>query len=272
MADQQFDRALDLLRRLPPRHVDRHLVQLVELAPHLTEDLLTAVDQPLKRLVCKQTGREYLICDYNRDGDSYRSPWSNEYDPPLHDGAVPSPQLRKLEEAANGAFDTYRDLYYEGGVSSVYMWDMDDGFASVILIKKTTNEGGTQASWDSIHVFSVTERPNRVAHYRLTSTVMLSVLSGSAAQTGEIDLSGSLTRLQEQDLPIDDKASHLLNLGRMVEDMEFKMRESLSSVYFAKTKDIVNDVRSPVDLGEAKKQAAVNNELFAKLAARNNRQ
>ncbi|ORZ31209.1 F-actin-capping protein subunit beta [Catenaria anguillulae PL171] len=267
--DAQLDAALDLMRRLPPRHVERHLVQMADLVPHLTEDLLSAVDQPLKSLVCKKTGREYLICDYNRDGDSYRSPWSNEYDPPLSDGAVPSNQLRKLEEAANNAFDTYRDLYYEGGASSVYMWDLDDGFASVILIKKASDSHATQATWDSIHVFEVVERPNRVAHYKLTSTVMLSLLHGKRDGDGQMDLSGSLTRQQEQDLPFDnDKSSHLANLGRMVEDMEFKLRDALKNVYFDKTRDIVNEVRSAQDLHEAKKQAAVQNELFAKLALR----
>ena len=40
-----------------------------------------------------------------------RSPWSNEYDPPLDDGTVPSAKLRKLEIAANEAFDTYREMY-----------------------------------------------------------------------------------------------------------------------------------------------------------------
>ena len=30
----------------------------------------------------------------------------------------------------------YRELYFEGGVSSVYLWDLDAGFAGVILIKK----------------------------------------------------------------------------------------------------------------------------------------
>ena len=38
------------------------------------------------------------------------SPWSNEYDPPLDDGTVPSPKLRKLEIAANDAFNTYREM------------------------------------------------------------------------------------------------------------------------------------------------------------------
>lgn len=49
---------------------------------------------------------------------------------------MPSERVRKLEVAANEAFDVYRDLYYEGGVGSVYFWDLDDGFAGVILLKK----------------------------------------------------------------------------------------------------------------------------------------
>merc|ERR1719431_2305231 len=51
----------------------------------------------------KQVGKDYLLCDYNRDGDSYRSPWSNQYEPPLDDGAMPSERLRRLEIDANTA-------------------------------------------------------------------------------------------------------------------------------------------------------------------------
>ena len=39
-----------------------------------------------------------------------RSPWSNTYDPPLDDGALPSDRLRKLEMEANSAFDQYREM------------------------------------------------------------------------------------------------------------------------------------------------------------------
>ena len=39
-----------------------------------------------------------------------RSPWSNAYDPPLDDGAMPSERLRRLEIDANAAFDQYREL------------------------------------------------------------------------------------------------------------------------------------------------------------------
>lgn len=41
--------------------------------PDLCEDLLSSVDQPLKISKDKAVGKDYLLCDYNRDGDSYRS-------------------------------------------------------------------------------------------------------------------------------------------------------------------------------------------------------
>lgn len=137
-SDDPFDASLDLLRRLNPKHISKNLTSLCQLAPDLAEDLLSSVDQPLGSKVCKKTGKKYLTCDYNRDGDSYRSPWSGEYEPELpdEDGAKPSEELRKLEVFANDSFDIYRDLYYEGGVSSVYLWDQDDGFAGVALFKK----------------------------------------------------------------------------------------------------------------------------------------
>jgi hypothetical protein len=43
-----MEQALDLMRRLPPAKVTENLTSLVELAPHLTEELLARVDQPLQ--------------------------------------------------------------------------------------------------------------------------------------------------------------------------------------------------------------------------------
>ena len=64
--------ALDLMRRLPPSQVEDNLADLTELAPQLQDDLLSTIDQPLQ-LERDSSGREFLLCDYNRDGDSYRS-------------------------------------------------------------------------------------------------------------------------------------------------------------------------------------------------------
>lgn len=70
--EQQFDCALDLMRRLPPQEIEKNLGDLIDLVPSLCEDLLSSVDQPLKIAKDKETGKDYLLCDYNRDGDSYR--------------------------------------------------------------------------------------------------------------------------------------------------------------------------------------------------------
>ncbi|EMD31360.1 hypothetical protein CERSUDRAFT_119926 [Gelatoporia subvermispora B] len=267
------DSMLDLMRRLPPTHVEENVSALVQMCPDYADDLLGSVDQPLKVLTDKATGKEYLACDYNRDGESHRSPWSNEYDPPLEDGTLPSPKLRKLEIAANEAFDTYREMYYEGGVSSVFLWDLDDGgFAGVVLLKKVLNPASPSepsGSWDSIHVFEATER-GRQAHYKLTSTIMLQMVDRASdakdakdegKRDGEVSLSGSMTRQTEQDWPLQDQTSHISNTGRMVEEMEIKMRNLLQEVYFGKTRDIVFDLRSIDDLEKARRQRELQKEL-----------
>ncbi len=71
MADP-LDCSLDLLRRLPPSKIKQNLAKVIQLKPDLAEELLAAVDQPLQVLSCKKTGKEFLICDYNRDGTFYR--------------------------------------------------------------------------------------------------------------------------------------------------------------------------------------------------------
>ncbi|KAJ5365452.1 hypothetical protein N7517_008338 [Penicillium concentricum] len=261
MADAQFDSALDLLRRLNPRDTKTNLQAITTIVPELTEDLLSSVDQPLEIRRCPQTNRDYLLCDYNRDGDSYRSPWSNEFDPPLEDGTVPSERVRKLEVAANESFDVYRELYYEGGVGSVYFWDLDDGFAGVILLKKGVTPGSqSSGEWDSIHVFEATDRA-RMSHYKLTSTVILHLANKTEA-LGDMDLSGNMTRQVEVDMPVESDASHVANVGRLVEDMELKMRNLLQEVYFGKAKDVVGELRSLGPLSDANRDRETQREMI----------
>lgn len=65
-----------------------------------------------------------------------------------------------------------------------------------------------------------------MSHYKLTSTVILHLASETQA-LGEMDLSGNMTRQVEVDLPVESDASHVANVGRLVEDMELKMRNLL---------------------------------------------
>jgi capping protein beta len=122
-------------------------------------------------------------------------------------------------------------------------------------------------SWDSIHVLQISQFEGKSAHYQLTSTILLD-LDASSQQVGDLDLCGSMTRQVEQEFPLENFKSHISNMGRIVEDMESKMRHSIQDVYFGKTKDIIGELRSLTDLEEAKKQAAIQSELAAKLANR----
>lgn len=271
MGEQALDSALDLMRRLPPQECEANLTALIDLVPSLTEDLLSSVDQPLKVAVDSTVGKDYLLCDYNRDGDSYRSPWSNQYYPPLSDGAMPSEALRKLEIDMNSAFDNYRELYFDGGVSSAYLWDLEQGFAGVILIKKSDDGGGkVSGCWDSIHVIEVLEKATgKTAHYKLTSTVMLWLQTGISGSGGTMNLGGSMTRQVEQDAPLGEPHSHLANVGKMVEEMENKIRSSLDQVYFGKTKQMVEELRSIQSATDLKNRSELAKALMENIGSRN---
>ena len=88
-----------------------------------------------------------------------------------------------------------------------------------------TPSGKSEGGWDSIHVFESIDRA-RTSHYKLTSTVILR-LSTAGEALGEMDLSGNMTRQIEQDMPVQDDSSHIVNVGKLVEDMELKMRNLL---------------------------------------------
>ncbi len=64
--------ALDIMMRMPPSRVEQSLSGIISIAPDDADELLQRIDQPLQEQVDGETGRKYLICDYNRDGDSYR--------------------------------------------------------------------------------------------------------------------------------------------------------------------------------------------------------
>jgi capping protein beta len=268
----ELDCALDLMRRLPPAQIEDNLAGLIDLAPDLIEDLLSAVDQPLKIAFDPVSKRDYLLCDYNRDADSYRSPWSNKYDPPLSDGMLPSANLRKFEIELNDVFDIYRNLYYEGGISSAYCWDVDDGFAAVVLIKKTQDQSKKgqpmRGAWDSIHVVEVKENKDR-AKYKLTSTIMLTI-DTTTEQTGAVSLAGSLTRQSEKEGVVSAETTHIVHIGRLIEDAENKMREALDAIYFAKTREISDTLRNVVGQAEMDRRKKMSSQIGDAMARKGN--
>jgi len=233
---------------MPPSSIENSLAGLIELVPELTDDLLNHVDQPLKVKKDPKTGKEFILCDYNRDGDSYRSPWSNTYVPELEDGFLPSARLRQMEMEANNVFDVYRKMYFESGYSSVYFFNTDEkedsSFGACFLVHKDvkSQKGLTGGWWDSIHVFEVTEQKKNTFEYKLTTTVMIS-MGVDNDKVGNVDLSGSMTQQTSQVQTIDADKPHLFYLGKMLEDMELKLRNAIEAIYIQKTREVVNGMR-----------------------------
>ncbi|XVF37276.1 hypothetical protein REPUB_Repub19eG0132200 [Reevesia pubescens] len=210
-----MEAAMGLMRRMPPRHSETTLSALLSLLPHHSSDLLSQVDLPLQVLCDVDSGKEFILCEYNRDADSYR--------------------------------------YYEGGISSVYMWEDDnEGFVACFLIKKDGSKTGQgrrgyleEGAWDAIHVIEVGPEDEGTTRYCLTSTVMLSLTTDDES-SGTFSLSGSIRRQMNMNLEVAD--GHLCNMGKIIEEMEGKLRNSLDQVYFGKTREMVCTLRPPSEV------------------------
>lgn len=103
--------------------------------------------------------------------------------------------LHPLEIALNSAFDTYRMMYYDGGISSVHVEPhptdesdpieeaLDKSFTVKVLIKKCTED---DSKWDSIHVIECSrdnENSKRWS-YRACSSLILEMRVGEDFELG----------------------------------------------------------------------------------------
>ncbi|OAF65739.1 F-actin-capping protein subunit beta, partial [Intoshia linei] len=221
-----IDCCLDLLRRLPPQQIKKNaynIAKLLQEDPDLCDDLLSAVDLPLEISKDNVSGKEYLCGDYNRDGDSYRSPWSNQYFPSLLDGVYPSTKLRELEIEFNNAISIYKNMYYDGGYSSCYLWNMNDldttdHFGLSWLIKKKgDNESNVFGEWNSIHIVEAkVDQQKKECSYKISTTIILS-LKTTRTDWGVVNLSGSLSTKCIKKAPYDKFNNHIVNVGKYIE-------------------------------------------------------
>jgi len=246
---EKLNSCCNIIRRMPPSTVENSLCGLVELVPELIDDLYTQVDTPLEVVMDTESRKNFVTCDYNRDQDSHRSPWSNKYFPPIDDGFLPTARLRAMEVTANKLFDVYRNLYFEGGNSSAYFFETEDesnanNFGSCWVIHKDcdTKASIKKAWWDSTHVFEV--EPGEVTTtYKLTSTVMISMVL-TDDKIGIVDLSGLRTMQANHKVAAKNDEDHVCNMGKMLEGVEQRVRNAIEGIYIQKTRQVINGMRS----------------------------
>lgn len=191
-----------------------------------------------------------------------------------------SNEIKQLEKALNEAVNTYASLYYgSDSITSVYIENETkdgEGFLISVLIKKVAEvddeEFKAKAIWDSIHLFEITKSDDDVNDefiYCHTATVMLS-FDNSVDQLKNIKLSGNLIHQNESKHSINQGPSkHLIHVGNLLEESESRLRNDLQSVYFGRTHDIVNELRSALPEGYLRNQADFRDEMMAKLGKRN---
>ena len=108
--------ALDIARTQPPNQIQRTKAALScffnnggeesESRNKSYQEVANTLDEPLKIQICPKTNKHYVTSKYNRDLNSYRSPWSNQYNPETEEGAAyPTHVLRGREEFFNIVFD-----------------------------------------------------------------------------------------------------------------------------------------------------------------------
>ena len=221
----------------------------------LLNEFLQKVDNRTK--VCKEDPKgEFIMCEQNRDGDSYRSPISNNYFPPTDDAKYSSEPLRKLEETLNKMFKIYVRLYYTPStLCSVYCWELgetlSEGYGVAVLIKNslTDQKKINTGSWDSSNLITVTfedeSSGKKKAKYNLISTVNLA-MSFNSKICGKVCLSGTIARSSHFDKIVNDYTNdeaHITNIGVLVEEMENSIRNTLDTVYCMKSKQIIDTAR-----------------------------
>jgi len=262
---------------MPPSSVENCLAGLLILDPSLTDDLLNNVDVPLKTCVDASDGRSYIMSDFNRDGDAYRSPWSNTYyeeGEQVEGELFPRNDLRALEIKANAIFDVYRNLYFQGGLSSVYFFETEEGntdaWGACFLIHKDVPETKSLRAgfWDSTHVFDFkTDSPGQYT-YQLTSSVMVSMQIQDES-VGTVDLSGTMSKQKSKSCSHSPGDTHITVMGRMIEETELEMRNDMESLYIQKTREVVNGMRNP-DQAKLAAWASVQKSLASALAEQKN--
>lgn len=280
--NDDFLKCIEVMNCLPPKDAETNLFRLaymipMDIRPDYEESLFQKVDVPLKTKTCTKTGKEFIAGEYNRDGDSHRSPWSNNYEPSIKGGLKPSDDLRALEERFNAIFDLYRHQYFNKlGVSSVVAFSIgksdSKSFAVTCCVKKElvpNEKNPDDGEWNSTHVVSCTKQSGERFEYKCISSLLLSLGIGNKDLLGEASLSGTVQsekvvveNVEEKDLI----QSHVMNIGKLVEEQETNMRNKISAIYFGKCNNILQNMRhlDAQQAGREKKQANMMHAAMAK--------
>lgn len=255
-----FEAAHDLLRHVEPNRTEERLHQIYHINNSLIEDLCSTVDVPLQVAVDPETQQSYIKCDFNRDCDSYRSPYTNKYYPDLEDGIMPPESLRKIEIISQKGFETYKKLYFgDSAVLSVYAWEIDEKkFGIGVFVKKDVDSllrdgskiGGSISCSDVIEVGS---EDDGLFLYDMVSTILLDCKLGTALNN-PIELSGGIADHKSYYGKAVNELQHLINIGQIIEENASTFMEKVKKIYVGKMEEIFSYTKSSTEKAELERR------------------
>jgi hypothetical protein len=188
--------------------------------------------------------RPFLLCRHNRVGENkYRSPWTNQLWPKEDKPAKDDDQddFRHLELSYNEVWDAYKNLYYgHEAVGSVYLRKKEGSAFNALfgVYKKRENAG----SWHSASLVRVDEPGEETCQYRV-ETFILTVMEPSQDDALKVDLSSSISKEISKECKINPSmitASHIENIGVLIETNEMELRSQLEHVQVPKAVALVD--------------------------------
>ena len=201
----------------------------------------------------------FIECDINKDGDSYRSPWSNKYFPDIESSKYLPNELRQLEEKLNTFIKLYTKFYYgESAISSVYFKLQDNsipnGFFCYTLIKNNISKSDKlkeNSFLDSIHVTTIKfMRENNAGKeqikviYKTKSNFIYDIKLkdfDGACYNGNNKTENTKTAYVDNYF---DNDTHITLIGSSIEENEEILRNQIDGYTLEKNISICNEIRN----------------------------
>ena len=202
----------------------------------------------------------FIESEFNKDRDSYRSPWSNTYFPPKESDKLLPKELRELEQKINQLIKVYLKVYYsEDAISSAYIMFQDEsisnGFLCCVFIKssvKNSDNLSDDSFLESTNIISVkfmrerTDTPNKekIKVIYKANTMFLFKLGFKNLENFEYN--GTKFCECTNSTYINnyfDYEKHLKYIGKSIEENEGNLRLKLDKIYLEKNNYICKEIR-----------------------------
>ena len=205
--------------------------------------------------------KPFLSCQYNRFGEKqHRSPWTNQLHPKddaEDDDAMnedddesrdnEDDELRLLEITTNEVWDSYKNLYYgHEAVGSVYLKESTDGGAFQGLFGVYKKSPSLGSSWQSVSLVHVGQPGEETCSYRVHTTAFV-IIEEESSGDDDVGLNFNVSAMVSKEVSKECKitpglltASHIGNLGDLIEANEMDLRSQLERVQIPKTIETVD--------------------------------